>query len=238
MGSRGYLFARNYPINDLISITIPTVGEIWDNEDEYNGLLTSVIASPTDFMVQLDDIGIDFCEISPFELFVLLFDGLKEMDTHLVFGDLDLKTFERSINTQNNQLILLSKETGAIIDRCIHDKIRKVLREINHLEITDKKAGNAAAKKYMIERARIKQKRAARRPKKSNMEDLVIAMVNTEQYKYDFEGTRNLTIYQFNASVQQVIKKINYDHLMAGCYAGTVDMKDIDQSKLNWLSSG
>ena len=82
---------------------VPTVGQIWDREAEYYGLITSIIATPSDFMVQLDDIGIDFSTISPFELFLLLFNGLKGTDTSMVFGDLDLSKFKTAINEQNGK---------------------------------------------------------------------------------------------------------------------------------------
>lgn len=235
--SLGYLYARSCPINDRISITVPTVGYIWDNEAEYYGLITSIIATPSDFMVQLDDIGIDFSKISPFELFLLLFNGLKESDTSMVFGDLDLSKFKTAINEQNGKVVLVDPENDIVIDRAIHDHIRRTIRKINHLENTDKKPGNEEAKKYMIERARMKQRRSARRPHKSQLEDLIIAMVNTEQYKYGYEETRNLTIYQFYSSVYQIIKKVNYDNTMIGCYAGTINAKELSQDQLNWLTS-
>ena len=235
--SNGYLYARSFPINDYISITIPTVGQIWDNEAEYYGLITSIIATPSDFMVQLDDIGIDFSSISSFELFLLLFNGIRSTDTSLVFGDLDLSGFKTAINEKNGKVVLVDQDKDIVIDRAIHDQIRRVIRKINHLEKSDKNPGNEEAKKYMIERARIKQKRAARRPHKSQLEDLIIAMVNTEQYKYGYEETRDLTIYQFHASVYQIIRKINYDNTMIGCYAGTINAKELSQDRLNWLTS-
>ena len=61
-------------------------------------------------------------------------------------------------------------------------------------------------------------------------------MVNTEQYKYNFESTRELSIYQFNESVRQVIRKVDYNNLMYGVYTGNVNSKEISQDKLNWLS--
>lgn len=233
----GYLFARSFPINQHISITIPTVGQIWDNEAEYYSLITGIIATPSDFMVQLDDVGIDFSKILSFELFLLLFNGLKSNDTSLVFGDLDLSRFRTAINEKNGKVVLVDQENDIVIDQAIHDQIRRVIRKINHLEKTDKNPGNEEARKYMIERARIKQKRAARRPHKSQLEDLIIAMVNTEQYKYNYEETRDLTIYQFHSSVYQVIRKINYDNTMIGCYAGTINAKELSQDQLNWLTS-
>ena len=235
--SLGYLYARSCPINDHISIMVPTVGQIWDREAEYYGLITSIIATPSDFMVQLDDIGIDFSTISPFELFLLLFNGLKGTDTSIVFGDLDLSKFKTAINEQNGKVVLVDTENDVVIDRAIHDQIHRTIRKINHLENMDKKPGNEEAKKYMIERARMKQRRSAHRKHKSQLEDLIIAMVNTEQYKYGYEETRDLTIYQFHASVYQIIKKINYDNTMIGCYAGTINAKELSQDQLNWLTS-
>lgn len=45
-----------------------------------------------------------------------------------------------------------------------------------------------------------------------------------------------LSIYQFNESVRQIIKKIDYDNKMYGVYAGTVSAKDLSQDDLNWLT--
>ena len=155
----------------------------------------------------------------------------------MVFGDLDLSKFKTAINEQNGKVVLVDTENDVVIDRAIHDQIRRTIRKINHLENMDKKPGNEEAKKYMIERARMKQRRSAHRKHKSQLEDLIIAMVNTEQYKYGYEETRDLTIYQFHASVYQIIKKINYDNTMIGCYAGTINAKELSQDQLNWLTS-
>lgn len=235
---KSLLYSRTYPVNDKISITVPTIREILEDEDAYFGLVTAVTAMPADFMVQLDDVGIDFAKITPFELFLLLFRGLQEAnDTSLVFGELDLRKFHTAVNQKNGTIVLADTENDIVIDRAIHDQICRVLRKINHLEKNNRTPGNDEAKKYMIERARIKQARAARHKRQSQIEDLIVAMVNTEQYKYDYEGTLGLTVYQFNSSVYQIIKKINYDNTMIGCYAGTVNIKELSPDTLNWLTS-
>ena len=191
---------------------------------------------PVDMMVQLDDIGIDFTTINEWELFLLLFDSLKERDTSLIFKDLNLKSFQMVINPQNNNIILASKETGAKIDRAIHGQIASALRKIHHLEQNNRKPANAEAKDYMIQRARVKMRRLSKKQQSSQLEELIISLVNTEQYHYGFGGTRDLSIYQFNESVRQVIKKIDYDNRMRGVYAGTVSVKDLRQDDLNWLT--
>lgn len=236
MSTINLLYQRQYAINDSIKIIIPTVGEIIDNEDNYYNLVSLLTAMPIDLLVRLDEIGIDFTEINEYELFILLFEGLKDQDTNLVFGDLDLSKFEIMINQQNGNVVLRDEENDITIDRAIHGQIAGVLRKIHHLEKNRRKPANEDAKKYMLERARAKMKRNKNRKQESQLESLIVAMVNTEQYKYDFERTRELSIYQFNESVRQIIKKVDYDNRMHGVYAGTISVKDMSPDDLNWLT--
>lgn len=235
MPTQNFLYKKQIAINDSISIVVPTVGEIIDNEDAYYGLVSMLTAMPIDLMVQLDDAGIDFTTLNEWELFLLLFNGIKSQDTRQIFGDLDLSKFKMAVNEQNGTIILLDDEHDIRIDRAIQAQIANVLRKIHHLEKNTRKPANEEAKKFMIERARAKQRRNRNRKEDSQLETLIIAMVNAEQYKYDFESTRGLSIFQFNESVRQVINKVDYEHRMYGVYTGTINAKELSQDELNWL---
>lgn len=230
------LYKHSIPINDYISIYVPTVGEIIDHEDAYYNLVSVLTAMPIDLLVQLDDAGIDFTSINEYELFLLMFAGFKSQDTSLIFGDLDLSKFKIAVNEDNGTVVLLDEEHDIKIDRAIHGQIAGVLRKIHHLEKNRRKPANDEAKQFMLKRARDKMKRRKNRKEDSQLESLIVAMVNTEQYKYDFEGTRELSIYQFNESVRQVIKKVDYDNRMYGVYTGTINAKELSQDDLNWLT--
>ena len=235
MATQNLLYKNFYPINDSISIYIPLVEEILQAEDNYYNLVAMLTAMPIDLMVILDDAGIDFTSINEYELFLLLFEGLKSQDTHLIFGDLDLSRFHLAQNQQNGLMVLIDETNGIIIDRAIHGQISSVLRKIHHLQKDRRKPANPEAKEFLIKRARDKMRRKKNRAEESQLESLIIAMVNTEQYKYDFEGTKKLSIYQFNESVRQIIKKVDYDNKMYGVYTGTVNAKELSQNDLNWL---
>ncbi len=235
MAMRNLLYKKECAINEFIHVRIPSVGEILDCEDEYYSLVSILTAMPIDMMVQLDDIGVDFTTINEWELFLLLFHTLKEHDTSLIFGSLDLSPFQPAVNSQNNQIVLYNKQTGVRIDRALHGQIAGILRIIHHLEQNRRKPANGDAKDYMIRRAREKLRRQSSRTSASQLESLIVAMVNTEQFHYGFEGVRELSIYQFNESVRQVIKKIDYDNKMHGVYAGTIRAKDLRENDLNWL---
>jgi hypothetical protein len=233
--TRNFLYKHTIPINKKIGVYVPRVGEILQCEDEYYAMVSLFTAMPIDYMVQLDDAGIDFTAINEWQMFLLFFNGLKTRDASMILGDLDLSKFEIGISEDNGGVVLIDTERDIRIDRALHGQIANTLRKIHHLEKNRRKPANDDAKEYMLERARKKMKRRQNHVEDSQLESLIIAMVNTEQFKYDFEGTLELSIYQFNESVRQIIKKVDYDNRMHGIYAGTVNAKDLNPDDLNWL---
>lgn len=235
MATRNLLFRRTIPINKSIEVYIPSVGEILSCEDDYNSLVSAFTAMPIDCMVELDNAGIDFTTINEYDLFLIMFEGLKRRDTRMVLGDLDLSKFEHGTSEQNGLPVLIDTEHDIRIDREIHAQIANALRKLHHLEKNTRKPANEEAKQFMLERAKRKARRRRNRVEDSDLESLIIAMVNTEQFKYGYEGTLELSIYQFNESVRQIIKKVEFDNRMIGIYSGTVSAKDLSPDELNWL---
>lgn len=233
MSLSSLLYRHDYPINESIKIVIPTVGNILQNEDEYYGLVMALTAMPIDFMVQLDDIGVDFTTINEYELFLKLFPLIQQQNTSFVFGDLDLSKFRMAVNPQNNMIVLVNDQ-GVIIDRKIQGQIANVLRKIHRFEKNNKRPGNDEAKRYMLQRAREKAQRK-RSSASSQLEPLIVAMVNTSDFKYDFDSVLGLTIYQFNESVRQISHYIQYNNTMHGVYAGTIDPKGLSKDALSWV---
>lgn len=218
-----------------ISVIVPTVGAILDNEDEYFGLVSMFTAMPIDMMVELDDAGIDFTAIDEYELFLYMFASLRGRDIPLVLSGIDFSELGIAQNQRSGEVVLVDKDGNVAFDRSTHINIANTLRMIHHLEKDMRKPVDKATRNYMIDRARRKRNRRRNHQKVSQLESLIIALVNTEQFSYDFESVQKMTIYQFNESVRQVIKKIDYDNRMHGIYAGTVSLKDMSQDDLNWL---
>lgn len=230
------LYADRYQINDKIYVRIPTVGEVLENEDAYFEIVYSIVATPYDMMVQLDESGIDFTKITSFDLFCLLFGHLREMDTSLVFGDLDLTKFRTAVNNQNGNVVLRDEENDIVIDRAIHGQICACLRKLLNIPKTEKTPGNEEARVYMLEKARKKMKRKKRRKQSdSQIEDLIIALVNTAEFPYDYMSVRDISIYQFYASLKQVTHKVKFDKTMIGVYAGTVAFDKLDMDERSWI---
>lgn len=233
--ARSLLYKSTHSINEHISIVIPTVGDIMEHEEDYYGAVTLIVSTPYDLMVPLDDANIDFTKITDWELFCLLFNELKQKDTSLIFGDLKLCDFETAVNQENGSYILVNRKTGAIINRAIYYQIANFLRRILSLEKNNKRPANEEAKQYLLKKARKKIKRQREKEQESQLENYIVALVNTSEFPYDYESVKNISIYQFYSSLRQIIKKVKFDNLMIGCYAGTVKVKEISSSELTWI---
>lgn len=231
------LYETKHKINDFITIRVPTIKDIIENEDDYYGNVALIVATPYDMMVQLDDMKIDFTQINEWDLFLLLFNELRTRDLSLIFDGLNLRDFVTAENKQNGNIILVNPKTGVKIDRAIHDQICRYLRSTLRLQKNDKRPANEEARKFLIERTRTKLKRRRKQLVESQIEKYIVALVNTSEFPYTYESVLGLTINQFYASLHQIVKKIKYDKLMIGCYAGTVNMKELDQNELNWISN-
>ena len=235
----GFLYADSVPVTEAISIRIPKVGDVLDHVDDYFGAVYSIVATPFDMMLPLDQLGIDFTQINNFDVFCLLFGDLKRRDVSLIFGDLDLSKFQFARNQQTGEGFLVDPESDIAIDRAVHGKMSAILRKLLDLPNNNKKAGNDAAKKYLLDRERRRAKRASRNRDKARLqlENYIIALVNAAEFKYDYQSVRDITIYQFYASLKQIVKRVSYDKTMIGYYAGTVKADDIKQEDKTWIPS-
>lgn len=220
-----------------LSIRIPTVGEILEDEQYYYNLITSITSTPFQYMVQLDDIGIDFTQITDYQLFMMLFPSFAQGDISILFGNTDLSDIQIQKNNQNDMLTLYSPKNNLVIDEYIYSQIVETIRKINNLKKENRKPGNNEAKEFRIKLERKKQKRNANKPYEPYLEKIVIALVNRPEFKYNYETVDDLNIYQFNQSFEQIKTSINFDNTMIGVYAGTIDTSKLkDRSCLSWLN--
>lgn len=232
----GILYKKEIPIADHVSIMIPTVGEVLDHEDEYYGLVSVFTSMPIDMMVELDDIGIDFTDIDEYDLFLLLCGSLKTRDASLLIQGVDFHRMQVVQKGNGGEPVLMDMVSGFVIDRRMHTQIADVLRTMHYLKKDKRKPIDKPTRDYMVDRARRKRKRHKHNIRSSQLEDMIVAMVNTEQFSYTFETVRDMTIYQFNRSMRQIINKVDYDNRMHGVYSGTVNPKDLSQDELTWLT--
>lgn len=227
-------FGDDYVINDHIKIKQPLVGGVVDyGEAQYFSIVHTITAIPSDMKSQLWDMGLDWCEVDDFELFMMLVQTLTPDKTFILFGDLDFSKLRPFKNNQNGDIVLADKETGLIIDKMVYLRIMSYLRKLHNLQPKVEKAANKMTKKVLIEEDRQKILNAKNKPFKSYLLPL-ISSVKVKQ-GYTKEYVKNMGLYEFFDDVARMQIINNADHLLSAAYAGTIDMKKINKAELNWM---
>ena len=233
---KSFLNLSSVDIVPKLSVRIPTVGEILEDESAYYSIASSLTATPYQYMVQLDDMGKDYTDVTDYELFRMLFSVYAKSDLSFIFGNLDTSDFAVYIDNQSNSEILYSPSNDIKIDELVYNDLADTIRKINLFEKVKGKPGNEHAKKYLLDKERKKQKRNAKKPYEPYLERLVIALVNTSEFPYDYDSCMDLSIYKFNQSFRQIHHKIAFDKTMIGVYAGTVDTSKLsNKDALSWI---
>lgn len=285
---KSFLKLSSIDVAPNLTLKIPTVGEILDDERTYYSITSSLTASPFQYMVQLDDMGIDYTSIDEWQLFRMLFlsycnqelmykmkikelelemrkypttsnsylecktrieilnDKIQENGFNIIFRDFQLTsevngqltTFNEYCYKDSDEIILFNPATQVEINKLIYSDLADLIRKINLFEKVKSKPGNESARKYLLEKERKKQKRNAKKPYEPYLEKLVIALVNTEEFPYDYETCMDLSIYKFNQSFKQIRHKIAFNNTMVGVYAGTVDTSKLgNKDILSWIAN-
>lgn len=225
----------DYVINDKIKVVQPTIKQIAEfGERDFFSMLHTFCAIPSDMKSQLWDLGIDWMKIQDFDLFVMLLQTLTPDRTKPLFGDLDF-TKLKIYNHPNveGEFILADKESGVLIDKMIHYRIVSYLRKAFNITPKVERAKNEMTKRVLIEEDRRKIEQNKNKPFKSFLLPLISSVKTKQGYTKDY--VLNMGYFEFFDELNRLQVINNADHLLDGMYHGTVDMKKINKSELNWL---
>lgn len=230
------LLNRPIIINDFITIKQPNIRDIVDyDEQKYFSTFHSLCSIPSDMKSVLWDMGIDFMKMSDFELFISLSRMYKKEDTQMILGDLDLSSAELKFD-EETQKPVLQLEQGLITEE-VYEEFIPYVREIIGYTLKREKAANKFTKMILIDEDR--NKRALNRDKdyESFLFSMIISLVNTEEFSYDYESILDCTVYQTMKSFIQIQNKKSACALYQGSMSGFVDTSKINKSNFSWVYS-
>ena len=226
---------RDYKVNDYIKIHIPRVGEIVDyGEREYYQMVYSITAIPSDMKSSLADAGIDYEEISDFELFYFLTRVLSQEQTEILLYGLDLSKMQLC-KDKNDKLIMFDVQSGAKLDELSYLKIVKCLRTLHSITPKVEKAANKTTKKILIDLDRERIKKQKNEDYKSVLKPLISAMMRYPGFKYKTSELLDCTIYEFMDTVAGAQIYVSSTTLLQGSYSGMCDMSKISKKEFNWM---
>ena len=247
-------------IQDVIDIDKEHLGLY--SEDMYYSMVNIFLTDPYDYMVYLDDKGIDYETIKPFDVFCLLFndylDKIKKLSNEcsqeqlmILFQSniyfiafkffLGVDNFFIVKDTDGNSVICYG-DNQFLINSDTYDYITEFIRKINGIPDTEKiYPEDEWAKQILLEDERERLKKQARKREKSEEEtnkDRLGNLISSLTWSCNGGVTpfnRNqLHMYDLIDGINRTDKLLHYKNTMTGYYSGCIEKKNINFNELHW----
>ena len=231
---------EDFVVSKHIVLHQATLNEICEyGEKDYYSMIYNFTATPQSLKVQLWDIGIDYMEITPYQLFYqIIYKMYPQNKTSIIFGDLDFTKFQ-IMQRKDDESILLYQEIDdepVIIDEYTYNIIIDYLCKCHFIVRDLKEPLNNSTKMILIEDAREEMERNKNKEYHSQLKNLISAMINSEGFKYNHSQVWDMKINAFMDSVKRIGKIKNAQLLLQSGYSGFgVNLKEINNKQLNWL---
>ena len=227
-------------VSDHIVIHQPTLSEICDyGERNYYSMIYQLTSTPQSMKSQLWDIGIDYTEITPYQLFYnFLYKIYPQEKTSIIFGNLDLTKFQVMQRKDDESIVLCQYIDNdlVIIDEFTYNMIADYLRAVHNIEKDERMPANESTKMILIEDDRDAIEINQRKEYHSQLKNLISSMINCEGFKYNHSQVWDMKINAFMDSVKRITKIKNANLLLQSGYSGFgINLKDVDKKQLNWI---
>lgn len=263
----------NLPITPNVSFKHPTIEEIFEIDNKHLGLYSEEIyysmvniflTDPYVYMVYLDDKGIDYEQVKPFELFIMLYEDyiqkIKSMQDELDLETLNLvldnniynQAFKFFFGIENFYITEYNSEKVVayldnegkptlLIDSNIYLYINEFIKKINGIGEPDKIYPEEDwAKRILIEdeRERLAKeaKKKNKKPKNNRLGEMLSAITWASNGCVSPFNRNKLHVYDLIDGIHRTDKLYQFNNTMVGLYSGCVDKKKINFEELHWAN--
>ena len=229
---------QDFAIGNGMMIHQPTLDEICDyGEKEYWGLVSDFCATPTDLIITLDKLGVDFTKVTRFELFsALIIKSLTPEKTKIFFGDFDFSKCQLCFKkgSEDEKPVLYNFDTNFEITEDMYFAMADYIAKVHGITINDRVPANQQTKRMMLEDALDDRAIAMKKPWKSQLKALISTMTNCAGFKYNHEQVWDMKIGAFLDAVKRIQKISQSELLLQSGYSGFgVNLEKLDKDSYN-----
>lgn len=259
-------------ISSSIKFKHPTIQEVIDIDKEHLGLYSEEVyysmvnvflTDPYDYMVFLDDKGIDYENFNAFDTFCLLFtdyiDRLKSLSN--IYTDEQLlilyknnkyfSAFKFFLGIDNffiakdkdGKNVLGYNEDQFLMDSSIFQYVSEFIRKINGISETEKIYPDGEwAKQILIEdeRERLKKQFKKRENEQQDNKNRLGNLISSITWSCNGEispfNRNQLHMYDLIDGIERNDKLLRYKNTMTGYYSGCIEKKNINFNEIHWSS--
>lgn len=233
------LAGEDIPLRKDFKVRHPKVSEISIfKEEKYMNLISFFCVKSYDLLVELDDIGIRWEDLSNYETFLMLFnkETHKEYFDWIFKGDYNFYL----IQNENEELVLFDPDNFIIYDKLLHEEVSSFLRKINFLSLQNEFApANEFARQLVVDQKRKEKERASRKnlKQKPYLLDIVSFVTWNNTSGMGYTDILNLSIWQLHDGYRRLLKTDNYKNIMSAYYSGNIKREDINFNAIDWTGS-
>lgn len=225
-----------------VTVYSPTIGDIVKlGEKEFYSTLSIFTTNTTTYRLMLWDNGLDWNEISDFQLFMMLYRGINPEASKLMFKDLDWSKFQmytkRLPDKEEEELILYDAEDDIEITEEVYWHISQYLRGVFNIFPEEKVTTNKTLKEWYIskDRREIEIEKQKDDDSQTSIQSLISACVNHPGFKYNLQQLKEVGVAQFYDSVKRLQIYENTTACLKGMFSGFVDSSKIKQDEYNFM---
>lgn len=234
-------FGDDFIVDENFIIHQPSIQDIFDiGENEFFSVLNVFIGNTTMYRVTLWEKGIDWNNISDFELFMMLVNNLeKNKTTELLFGDIDFTKFKQgvlSVDAENqNEVILYDLERNIIIDEKTYLFMREGLRYIFDIYPKDEFAKGKMTKEWIIDEEKEKIKMKKNENSVGILLPIISFCLSHPGFKYKSSELREISYVELMDSVKQLQHNEHVIALLHRVNSGFVDTSKIEPERFSFI---
>lgn len=219
-----------------IHLLQPTIGDLVRiGEKRFLSTLTIFTGNSVTYRVSLWDRGIDWNDISDFQMFCMVYKGADPEVASLLLDGVDLQGFDFYVDKEEH-IFLYNPEQDYVIDERVFSVISEYYRTICNMTPSDEYTKDAVLKRWWVEKDRRANARAERKGDDgASLQPVISALVNHPGFKYKIKELKEVTLGQFYDSVARLQVYENTTALLRGCYSGMINMKEIKKENLNFM---
>ena len=227
-------------VKGTVTVKSPTIGDILEiGESNFYSTLSVLTGNPTQFRLLLWEAGIDWCTITDFQFFVIMYKQLDPNVVDLLFDNINFQNFEPYVRQKEDgteEVYLYDEASDTEITELVYQNFHQYLQNVFNMkperEITPDK---------MLKEAWIRKDRVALKQKEKKGEDsfsfvpLVSTYVNHPGTKYKLRELKEVGVAEFFDSLKRIQIYEHSTAVLKGMYSGFVNSKDINPSAYDFM---
>lgn len=221
-----------------ITISVPTMRTLIElGEKRFLQTINVFTTNTTEYRLPLWDAGIDWNELSDFELFCMLYKQIEPEISKSIFNGVDFNDFE--LYKKDEIVVLYNEDLNIEINEEVYQHIAQYLRIIFRITPQEKITKDKFLKDMYIHKDRVdaerRKKKAETEGKNNSIQPLISSCVNHPGFKYKLKEVLDLGIYEFYDSVGRLNVYESTTAVLKGMYSGFVDGSKFKTDDFNFM---